>query len=195
MTSEQVLQRLSEIDPGEFRKLQALADEVGADARQLPRLLVRRWRGGADAEGRKTETVLTALRELAVGVWLDSDAGGGSGARVRAMSQAGRGYLEAVKRLRVKLDRMMQGKRPMPRPPAAECTEEPDPPSRECDEGYLLARALLKTGESDLVAMLGRKQFLLMSEPRRDAEIANFQKTGQWSPLIDHDPEQGEIGP
>ena len=193
MTGEQALMRLSEIEPAEFRKLQALADQIYSDSRRVPQALTRLWRSGAESDRRKVETILSAVRELAVGPWLEVSESIGGEQRVRALSQASRAYLAAVERVRAKLDRMMKGKTPMPPPPGAGMTEEKELPSRECDEGYLFTRTLLKTNESDLVRLLVRRQFLLMNEGRRDAEITNYHKTGKWASLVEHDPEEPEV--
>ena len=195
MTGEQALMRLSEIEPAEFRKLQALADQIYSDSRRAPQALINLWRSGAASEAPKVETVLSAMRELAVGPWLEASESIGGEQLARALAQANRAYLAAVERVRATLDQMMQGKTPMPPPPGAGMTEEKELPSRECDEGYLFARTLLKTDESDLVHMLVRRRFLLMDERRRDTEIANYSKTGKWAALVEHDPEGLEVEP
>ena len=195
MTGEQALKQLSEIEPAEFRKLQVLADQIDVDSRRAPRELTRIWRSGPALDGQKVEAVLSSTRELAVGPWLEVSASAGGDQQVPALAQANRAYLAAVQRVKAKLDQMMKGKSPMPPPPGGGMTEEKELPSRECDEGYLFARSLLKTDESDLGRLLVRRRFLLMDERRRDAEISSYSKTGKWAPLVEDDPEQLEVEP
>jgi hypothetical protein len=53
----------------------------------------------------------------------------------------------------------------------------------------------LKADESELVHLLARREFLLMSPAERDAEIASYRKTGRWAALVEFDPEEMEEAP
>jgi hypothetical protein len=185
MTGDEARKRLAEIQVGEFRKLQTLAREIGADARKPVSTLADVWRSGNASEQEKAETVLADLGELAVRPWLSVAGAVGGDRGARAALQASRAYREAQQRLLQKLQQMMESPAPVPPPPAAGQTEEKEPPSRECDEAYLFARRLLKADDPERLRPLLRKEFLFMPAPKRDAEIASYRRTGEWAVLVE----------
>jgi hypothetical protein len=109
-----------------------------------------------------------------------------------ALGGAAKSLLACRKRALDTLDEVMDSKTSVPIPPERVPEEEKEQPSRECDEAYLLMRSLLKGDESELADDLARRRFLMEEPATRDAEIANYRKTGKWMRLVDYDPE--EIG-
>ncbi len=191
MTGDQVRQELAEIEPTQFRRLAELARRISGDSRAPGQWLARAWASPEADQRRKARAVLVGLRELAIGPWL-AQAGLAAGVgRIAAVDCTAQAYLAARQRVTDKLARMMQSKAAMPAPPPEPGIEEEEPPSRACDEAYLLARRLLRTGESELVITLNRSEFLRLDEGQRDAEIERYTKTDKWAVLVDWDPDEG----
>ena len=188
MTGEETLRRFAEIAPTEFRKLSDLANLIVEDGRRALPGLIRLWSSDGDSDAAKAEEVLTGMRELAVEPFLSASASAGGESRIRAVAQAGRAYLASSEQVLSKLSRMMESKAPLPAAPqVGPPQEEEELPSRECDEGYLLARKLLNVEDSELVEMLLRQEFLSLEKADRDKEIAGFTKNGKWGRVVDRD--------
>jgi hypothetical protein len=62
--------------------------------------------------------------------------------------------------------------------------EEKEQPSRECDEGYLLLRQLLKADESEAAHAYVRRNFLDQTEAEADATINRYRTKGRWDDLM-----------
>jgi len=183
MTGDEARRRLSEIQTGEYRKLAALARQIRDESRKPVSTLAGAWASGTASDQRKAETVLTALGELTVESWLSTGRSMTGQRKTRCVMQAGLAYLSAAEHVFQKLNRLMESKAPVPGVPLAGRTEEKELSSRECDEAYLLARRLLKADEPEWIHPVIRKEFLLMPVAKRDTEIANYRKTGRWTPL------------
>lgn len=186
MTGDEAVRQLAEIPEGEFRGLARLAQRISDDSRKPPQTLTGLWQSGSAAERAKAGAVLEHVGAISVPALFRLGDSAAGERRAHAVTQAARAYTQASTAAMTKLTRMMESKAPMPLPSSTgPPPEEKELPSRECDEGYLLARRLLNVEDAELDRSLLRKQFLLMEKTERDNEIDRFRRTGKWSRIVD----------
>ena len=183
MTGVQAKERLAELAESEFKKLEALAQQICTESRGPANKLAELWRAGGESD--KAQPTLTAMGELAVRPWLAASKAGGKQNRLQAMTQGCKAYLAAQQQFMRRLKQMMQSKTAVPLAAPRGPVEEPELPRRECDQAYLWGRQLLKADDGELDCAVIEDEFLRLTEKQRDSEIANYNKTGQWASLAE----------
>ena len=174
MTPEEIAQRLGPVRRLDFGALEALAGEIAADARE-PLLGLSRVMGAVEGpEQPKARLVLERLGELAVLPWLAASRTVPLPRKVEAVTAAYRAYAGVLQVIRAELERMLERRTALPTPALPGPVEEPPPVLRECDEGYLLLRRVLRPEEPWREYVLARAEFSRASEAERDAAIASY---------------------
>jgi len=179
MTAEELARRLDEIRRMDFGALEALAGEIATEARE-PLLGLSRVMGAMEGpEQPKARLVLERLGELAVLPWLAASRTLPPARKIEAVTAAYRAHAGLLQIVRAELERMLARTAPLPVPVLPGPVEEPPPVLRECDEGYLLLRRVLKPEEPWREYVLARSDFSHMTEAERDAAIASSVDGGR----------------
>jgi hypothetical protein len=186
MTGSEAVTQLGEIKPQEWEKLDELVSRVRSESQQPLEATSQMWVSGSEGRA-KPKAVLNALEELAIAPWLSASQAVAGQRRLEAVGEACSTYLAFQQKIVEKLATMLDSKTRVPEVPMAGPVEEKDPPSRECDEGYLLSRRLLKADESEAMNEYIRRNFLDQTEAEADAAINRYRKTGQWVELVEQD--------
>ena len=184
MTPDELRAALMALPPGRAAEEARLAGEIRAAALALPAAAVALTGSADDALARRARTVSGRLEELAAASLLDADP---SGVRHEVwLLQAATAASVALRvRTAARLRPLLADHRPVPVTPQPPEIEEQPRPTRVCDEAYLLLRELLDTGESRTQYAFDSRAFIRLDEAARDAELAAFASSGQFTRLTE----------
>lgn len=174
MTPDEIVRRLDRIRRRDLPALEGLAGEIADEARR-PLLCLSQVVGAIEGPDlAKARLVLDRLGELAVLPWLAASRTLPLTRKIAAITFAYRAYAGLLQPIVAELERML-GRKTLLRPPDLYGpVEEPPPVLRECDEGYMLLRRVLRPEEPWREYVLARAEFSRASEMERDAAIAAY---------------------
>jgi hypothetical protein len=166
----------------------ALIARIVDEARLTPRTAVSLM-SSADADlALNAELFLRSINELAIQPLLEAptpDDPAAASARIHMMVEP---ELELRKQILLKLDALLEDRRPIPpRPVFGPTPEERPKPRRVCDDAYVAMRSLIYVGEELLDQFSERDAFLSQSDADRDAAIRRARQSARWRRALDRD--------
>lgn len=182
MTPKELIEALRRISPKEQFQLDELAKDVVRDSRALPRAAVAHLTDPNQNLADNSLSLLIGIEDVATVPLLEAPEPAEAYDRVARMTIVVDSHLEVRNTIVERLKKMLDDKRPMnyqkmPR------VEETPPPSRVCDEAYVLLRRLLNTAEDKETQIANTRLFLRLPEARKDIEIRKAQNSRTWTNL------------
>ena len=184
MTENQLIEALRDLDPNQQPALDALVQKVVLSSRALPRAAVAHL----DDPNRKVSdnalSVVTEIGELATVPLLEAHEPPSPYDRVARMTLVVDGQLELREQIVTHLKKMLDDKAAVAYNRTLPAEQEP-PPSRVCDEAYVLLRRLLNSSEGEDEQLANTRFFLRLPEHRKDAEISKARVGKPWTKLTE----------
>jgi hypothetical protein len=188
MTGGDASKRLSAVKLDDGAALDALTQDIVADAAAPLAALGETWAAAKDEpEQLKVVRVLNLLVELASVAWLRAYSPADQPHKAHAATRAAAGYAQLEARMTKELGDLLASRTPVPQPKPPEPVEERRPPTRECDEAYLLLRRLLRADEPELEQTLSERGFLALTNADRDKTIERFRQKQEWTRFVEDD--------
>jgi hypothetical protein len=185
MNAGETQKRLTALKRNEWDKLEALTKDIVSQSRAPLETLADVWASSDADERRKTARVLSLLEELAIRAWLGVLGRVGVTERLEAAEPIVAAYRATQDQLLKALTPLLDDTTALPPPRALEPSEERRPPTRVCDEAYLLLRRLRKADEGPTFRAASERAFLLLTDRERSREIKLYQDKQLWSSLAE----------
>jgi hypothetical protein len=181
-TLSEMLKRVDKTQPGSMDAFAArLLDKVREDPRGIVATAVSK---DHDSALRARETLLRLEDTI---IWPASHAGAGVDVadRLWLAGSAVRAEVQLRRDLAVTLEKLIADTTLLPDDRPAGIAEGSSPPTRVCDQAYLLLRELIHATEGGYNGMLNRDRFLANPFDDRDVELKKFIKHRQFTNFMD----------
>lgn len=184
MTGKEALKRLAALKRNEWDKLEALTREIVDQSRAPLEAVGQVWAANSGDERRKAARVLRELEELGIRAWLNRFGQVSATERLEAAEAVIDSYRVVQQRLMDALSPLLEEQAKVPRTQSPEPMEERRPPTRVCDEAYLLLRRLCKADERQRTALETERAFLAQTDRERDDTIGQYRDKQEWTDLL-----------
>jgi hypothetical protein len=182
MSPEELIEKLRRISPDQQGQLDALAKLVVRRSRALPRAAAAHLTDNDQNLADNAMSLLIDIEDLATVPLLEAPEPAHPYDRVARMTIIVDSQLEIRNTTVERLKKMLDDKRPMNYQKMPRVEESP-PPSRVCDEAYVLLRRLLNTTEDQETQTANTRLFLRLPEARKDIEIRKARTARTWTNL------------
>jgi len=160
----------------------ALATTLLQESRAPAAAVARVWQGTDPGARAKARAVLNDMEEAALDPLLKANGALPADDQVWRMTMVVETLGELRHAAAAMLDRQLTNRKPAPLPASA-ALEEHEPPRRVCDEAYMLMSRLTAADPESPGFVLQMRQFLRLSEARRDVEIQRARRSASWRAL------------
>jgi hypothetical protein len=185
VTGKEAIKQLRTLKRHEWDKLEALTREIADQSRAPLEAVGGIWASQTGDERRKAARVLRALEELGIRAWLNQFGRVSATDRLEAAEAVIESYRSVQQRVTEILRPLLDDRTNVPQAAPPEPVEEKRPPTRVCDEAYLLLRQLLKADERQMVALESERAFLHQTDPERDRTIKRYRDKQEWAELLE----------
>jgi hypothetical protein len=182
MTADEFVEALRRLDPNQEEAIDSLSASVEEQARASVRAAVTLLNGADPKMSERAASVVTSIGDLAIVPMLEAPQPSAATKKVWNMDVVLTAHLGVRSKVVARLNSMLADKMKITwgkRGPG----EGTQPPSRVCDEAYLMMRQLLNTSEDKTQFLNERKAFLALSDVEKDNEILKAKKSHSWTSL------------
>lgn len=180
VSQNELIDALRKLDPNQETAVDTLSKRFKEEARAPSRSAVSMLNDRDPKMSERAAAVITNIEDLAIVPILESTPPSAPADKVWNMDVAVSAYLGLRGKIAAHLNAMLADKTRVPWGKAGPGEGAP-PPSRVCDEAYLMMRRLLNASEDKVQFAHERKAFLALSNAEKDSEILKAQKSHAWT--------------
>ena len=180
VSQNELIDALRKLDPDQETAVDALSKRFIEEARAPARAAVSMLNDHDPKMSARAAAVVTNIEDLAIVPMVESPAPSAPADKVWNMDVALSAHLGVRAKVAARLNAMLADKTKIPWGKVGPGEGAP-PPSRVCDEAYLMMRRLLNASEDKIQFVHERKAFLALSNAEKDSEILKAQKSHAWT--------------
>lgn len=186
VSQNELIDALRKVDPNQEAAVDALSKRFKEEARAPARAAASMLNDRDPKMSERAAALITNIEDLAIVPILESTPPSAPADEVWNMDVAVSAYLGLRGKVAARLNAMLADKTRIPWGKAGPGEGAP-PPSRVCDEAYLMMRRLLNASEDKVQFAHERKAFLALSNAEKDSEILKAQKSHAWTNFTEGD--------
>jgi hypothetical protein len=177
-------QILENLNPEDRRAKAALGDSLKTETYAIAQELTKYWRRNPAPKGDKALFLLQQLGSAAYDPLMAGIDTVSPEDRLFVLEDLVEKHLQMRHDLAAKLDAQLDDKRVLDTAPPSPDMEQPPPPSRICDQAYLLLRRLTHVTENDFDGSAEAWQFRRLEEKQKDEAIAKARQSREWQTFL-----------